>query len=412
MFSFTGITCASVSSTSGAARRRLTFFSLKDEKVVWSLPLRYDSIVRSVIPNGRSLLVPHGSMLSCVSPLERRVLWEHPLPGNSIRAYTTFRQLLTSDEVTRPARVRGEQRPVAIANEDYVCIRNRKTLKVIDAVTGQLRWSRDDVNTSAKVLGTTEAVFVEASDGQPQRTFRSVDGQQIDATFDAFDAVVGCVGPALCIAERKGLVFKRQSIRLFDPIRKTDHWNHKLSSDDRIALTGEREVVVASGSTLSIINMVSGQRQTVENAIDANAKHISVATTADEVFVSGHDEVPAGQVDQHELGGIFAVFDRRSGEKKWERTVNQGSLSLTFFRSQPVLVIAEKARKINDQLLFDLLLLDRNSGEQLNSATTFGRYDASITTSFEPARNFVEVGATSTRRFRFNAGTCRRCGCT
>lgn len=380
---------------------RMTFLSLKDERVLWSLPMPGTSGSRSVIPNGRSLLVVRGNRLSCVSPTERRVLWGYVLPANTIKAQRVFHKLTSIRELRQPTQFGGMWRPLAIVNEEYVCIRDQRKIQILDAATGRLRWSRDDISPAAQIVGTTEAIFVEGADEVSQASFRATDGQLLPVVIDDFNAVVGAVGRNLCLTERSGLVFSRQSIRLHDPIRKSDVWKVKLNRDSRVAVTGERELVVSSGADLQIIDMTSGEVTSISAALPADAEFQFVATTANEVFLAATNDEPAMSITEFELNGRLIAFDRPAGTKKWERQVRDGVLSVTFFQHQPGLVLKENQREASRQMLFDVVLLDRNTGRELSRTTGGGRGSSSLVTSFEPATNSIEVGIASSRRVRF-----------
>ena len=394
-----------LSTANSAASRRISFYSLKEDKVVWSLPLRSNSIVRQVQPNGRSLLVTHGSTVSCVAPLERRVLWEQALPGNSIQVRRVFNPLRVAGRVDRPTQMSGRWRPIAISNEDYICIRGQQTIEVRDAVTGELRWSRDGIDSTAAVLGTTECVLIQTGD-KNQQAYRSSDGQPIDAPIKNFDSIYGVVGNSFVLIEHEGILFRRRRARLYDPVRKVDAWSMTLDRLSRVALTDERQIVFTEeDGTISLVNVVSGDVQKFQSGLKFESEHALMATDAERLYVASLNKASTGKILEQDLDGVLTVFSRSTGEKLWDRKTSKGSLGLSFFRSQPVLLLSENQRtdSENGGKTQDVFLLEPNTGKVAASITFGSRYSSGLNSRFEPDRNFIELGIGTNRSLRFTA---------
>ncbi|MFK7821034.1 MAG: PQQ-binding-like beta-propeller repeat protein, partial [Planctomycetaceae bacterium] len=393
-----------LATANSSASRRISFFSLKQNKIVWSLPLRSTSIVRQVLPNGRSLLVIHGSTVTCVSPLEQKVLWEQSLPGNSIQVRRIFNPLRVAGRVDRPTQMSGRWRPVAICNEDYICIRGQQTIEIRDAVTGELRWSRDGVDPAAAVLGTTECVLI--GTGLKQQAYRSIDGQPVDAAIKDLDSIYGVVGNSFLLIQHEGLLFRRRRARLYDPVRKVDVWSMKLDRLSRVALTGERQIVFTEeDGTISLVNVVSGEVSEFESDLDFDSENILMATDADRLYVASLNSGSSGKIVEQDLDGTLTVFGREAGKKLWDRKVSKGSLGLSFFRSQPVLLLSENQAEVgeNGTKVQDLFLIEPNTGKVAKSITFGSRYSSGLNSRFEPDRNFIELAVGTNRTLRFLA---------
>lgn len=390
--------------SSATEQRRLHFYSRPEGRVTWSLPLRYDSMVRQIRPNGRSLLVAHGRMLSCIAPLERRILWELPVRMNVYQRARVFMNLRKVTALMQPAFVTGRTTPLAISNEDYICLHEQTSIEVRDAVTGVFRWSRDDIGPNDSVFGTTEVVFVRSGNRRP-RAFRASDGRALpDVRFTTPTRIFAVIGRGFLLAEESGFLFRKTRLRLFDPLRSEDIWTLEYPPDTLCAVTDAREMIVKTGpATLDRIDLVTGEQHelTADGPLDDSP--LVVATTPDHVFLAS---ITSGSVQfrttAQNVSGVLRGFSRQTGEQLWRRDVNNGAILLEHFRSLPALLMTENEEKIADKggTIWDCHLVSPLTGQTLATHRIGSRFNSGHPTHYEPESGYVEV-LISNRRFRF-----------
>ncbi|MCH7689266.1 MAG: PQQ-binding-like beta-propeller repeat protein, partial [Planctomycetes bacterium] len=135
--------------------QRLSIVKTADESLHWLLPLRSSShnsqtnfsATRSI---GHQLFVLHRDILHCLSPVDRKVLWTHPI-DNQNRSGGYYRQ--PSRQTPKPMQngaAIGSQSSLAAQSSaygmlaavagDYVCVYGRRRFVVLDAATGEVRW--------------------------------------------------------------------------------------------------------------------------------------------------------------------------------------------------------------------------------------------------------------------------------
>ncbi len=388
--------------------KRLQFLAMADGKLTWSLPLRSDSSVRSAIPMGRSMLLFQGTAISCIAPLERRVLWERPLRPVVVPRKQTFVRF-GGTNTQLPTRTLAGVQGIGIVNEDYVLTRSPQSIEVFDAVTGEFRWSRDNIVATDEIIGTTEAVFVRNSKSQTI-AYRSGDGLVLpDAKVQQFDQPYPAIGRHFVAVETTGVLFKKQTLRLYDPTTGEDAWSVKLDRGDRLAFANDRELVIGNRSQLRIVNLLTGGATEVASDFDLNDQTV-IAIAQGRLFVVSNDKRETGRPDEQKVNGKMAVFDQSTGEKLWQRTVNKGAIILSHFQSLPVLLmtqneqdyeeVGENADKIRLQ---DLTLINLQTGDEVARQKVVSAYTSGYSVRFEPADSFVEVSAQSGRLYRFTA---------
>lgn len=385
--------------------RRLNFYSLKHERIDWSLPLRLP--IRGIMPNGRSLVVVHDSVLVCIAPLEKRVLWELPIAPALQRPPTLFTRLRSVDLIEQPTLSAGSSHPVAILNEDYVCLREQRSITVYDAVSGEFRWSNSDLQRGDSVTGTVDAVFVLDSGGN-QRALKASNGLPIPgARIKNPGRTYAAAGPFVLSISEQDSPRKSLQIQLHDPVADQVAWSMDFEADSRVAVTGSREITVLEGRNLTIVDVIAGTKTSVATTIDlARKEHrdVAVATTPTKVFLIAQESWTAGRGGEQFLDGTLSVLSRGTGTELWKRDVAFGSLVPTFFRSLPVLLLGENGKTLENGIgrVRDFHLVNPDTGEQLAGQRLASQFNSAFSVRFEPARNFIEV-VLETRRIRFTA---------
>ena len=388
--------------------KRLQVLAMADGKLTWSLPLRGDSSVRSAISMGRSMLLFQGTAISCIAPLEKRVLWERLLRPVVVPRKQIFVPFGGTNAQLSTRTLAGTQ-GIGVVNEDYILVRSPRSVEVFDAVTGEFRWSRDNIPGTDEIIGTTEAVFIRNRQSETT-AFRSSDGLVLtDAKVRQFDQPYPVIGRHFVAVETNGGLFKKQTLRLYDPTTGKNAWSMELDRGDRLSFANDRELVIANRSQLRIVNLITGEATKVKSDLDLNDASV-IAIAQGRLFAVTNKKRETGRPDEQKVDGTLTVFDRSTGDKLWDRTVNKGAIILSHFHSLPVLLMTqnehdyEEVGKDSDKIrLQDLTLLDLQTGKEVAEQKVVSAYTSTYSVRFEPAGRFIEVSTQSGRRYRFEA---------
>jgi len=379
---------------------RLHFQDVTSGALRWTLSL--GGRVQAVIPNGRTYLIVLRDRLVAVAPLERRWLWEQPINLPGVYWARVFQPLVP------PTGMYSNDRPpqLPITNQDYVCYRDQQSLRVLDAATGAIRWSRDDVAPGARVFGTTEVVMV--VDGEDTvRVFRSRDGKDLGRVPPQAGVVTG-MGPNLICRTSTGLpLFRTLVLRSVDPTTGDVSWRHRFSGEPTSARVNDSQIVVRHGNRkLTLIDLASGETTEFEASTPFPKGQYSVAVTARHVLmVNTGEEVTLSRSASQAVEKEVRVFDRRTGEQIWNRGTKNAKVATRWLQWMPVLVLMENSQTTNfDRIgaldVWDTVLLDVATGKELISQSMSTRVNRSEVL-VDYARRFIEI-ATASRRYRFD----------
>ncbi len=383
--------------------QRLHIFRLATNKIVWSLPLSQGSSLRSLLPNGRSMLVLNGRSVTCLDPLGRRVLWEQQTALGTLRQDRVFQPLKRSGSVDRVLMTTGQEAPLAVVNEDYVCLRGTRSIEVRDAVTGGLRWSHR-IRPTDTVRGTTEAVFVESTSAPRKLALRAADGRTLEIGFPPSSRTFSAIGRGLVVIEEGGFLRRTVRVRLHDPVADTDLWSLRLPLTTSLALTDLRELVaVTSPETASVVNLVTGEVSALNADEPFGEGQLFVASRPDLLLIaSSGNSASYFRTTQQAIDGKLTAFSRVTRKSAWSRSVSDGSVLTNHFRTLPVLVITENERQQQPGKVWDVRVLDPATGKVLASQRTASRIDYGQQVRFDAVDRFVEV-VIYNQRLRFAA---------
>ncbi len=380
---------------------RLHFQDVTNGTPRWTLSL--GGRIQAVIPNGRTYLIVLRDRLVAVAPLERRWLWEQPINLSGVYWSRVFQPMVS------PTGLYSHDRPpqLPIANQDYVCYRDQQSLRVFDATTGAIRWSRDDVAPGARVFGTTEVVII--ADGKDAvRVFRSTDGEELGDVPPQAGVVTG-MGPNLICRTSTGLpLFRTLVLRSVSPTTGDVLWRHRFSGEPTSARVNDSQIVVRHGNRkLTLIDLASGETTDFEASTPFVKGEYSVAVTAHHVLmVNTGEEVTFSRSASQAIEKEVRVFGRGTGEEIWNRETKSAKIATRWLHWMPVLVLMENNQTTNfDRIgaldVWDTVLLDVATGKELISQSMSTRVNRSEV-FVDYARRFIEI-VTASRRYRFDA---------
>ena len=373
----------------------LRFTDAATNTVEWLVPLHNErnAPTRNVRVGkiGNLLLVLHDEHLSALATADRKILWSRglppldlaPAPDRRMQSADSFRFLkgrrfLAAGGID----ARNQPRePLPIVNQDYVAVRGRRSLLVLDSVTGNTRWQLDGIPAGARVSGTTDHVFLRDSSGT--RALRSLDGQsfEVNNSADMLLQAVAAVNDALVVLippgflERNGAEWKLAAI---NPITLQEYWSHTCDGDSQFVPLDDRNLAVLTGEgLLEIVSLLSGRVVTGNFSVFGGGPkphRTSVLTDATRLFLMLHydDGLLIGQsVPSVPANGRLIAVDRQTGEQLWEKSVENQSLIADHFRHQPLLLfVSRRYEAAGGRGIWTvrLLGLDRSTGAKLVSA--------------------------------------------
>lgn len=386
---------------------RLHFQRISDGSIYWSVSL--GGSIQAIIPNGRCYLIVQRERLVALAPQERRQLWERPLAIPGVYWSRVFQPLV------RPSGTYPNDRPtqLPVVNVDYVCFRDQQSIKVLDAVTGTVRWSRDDINPGARVFGTTDAVIVVEGQGAT-RILRALDGKELDGSLTPADGIIGGMGTNLVCRTATGLpLFRTLILRSVNPLTGELAWRHRFSGEPDSARVNDSQIVVRHGNRkVSLIDLPSGEKTDFEASSPFTKGEYSAAVTDRHVvMVHTGDDVTFSRSTAQVIEKEIRAFDRASAEEAWMRQTNKARVSTRSLQWMPIVVLMDNRRersfpRIGTLEIWDTLLLDAATGKELISqsmSTRLNRAEVFV----DHVRHFIEI-ATASRRYRFDAKLPRR----
>lgn len=396
--------------------QRLEISSIFDDEVAWSLPLRSkggtsEGGLVSASSSGRLLTVLHRGVIHGLSPVERKVLWTHPLesrlgtqnyygrnqnPIAPMQQATSFRNRTSSGVNNNPGML-------GVANHQVVCYLGRRTLNVLDALSGEIRWTYYGVRPGSLVFGNEQLVFLRPADGSEALALRTLDGKPLK-----IPGLVGLLDRAVQVTDR-GIVVAETStvppvvkIRLHDPIAGKDVWSADFPRGVLMSNLDQNQLALFDpAGKFSLLNLASGAVQNLGeiSADDLKARQ-EVIALADNVNVyliinrSGNQNYYSEQVPFVRANGAIFAFDPRAGKLRWKQAVTGQNLVLERIDFSPFLLFAtRKYEQKGNAPVWSLAVLavDKTNGTKLLDVASPSQQPGFRSVTINAAERFVEL---------------------
>ncbi|MEX1098181.1 MAG: PQQ-binding-like beta-propeller repeat protein [Planctomycetales bacterium] len=420
------------------AQQQLAIVDRLDESLHWLVPLRSIDNSRQQRARcwvaGLRFVVLHGQVLHVLSPLDRRVLWTRhvPLAANELNqlemhGYHSWEGPAMQEGLgivgqrgllNRPAALG----PVPVVNSDYLALRNRRELTVLDADAGRVRWRIGGLANGTRVLGNEQVLFIVPPDGNPT-ALRARDGERLEVA--GLDQILGFA----LAATPDGLVLiepqaparllnfggTQTVVRLHDPLAGRDLWKHTFAGNNPYLdlLDDGSLAAVDSAGNFEVLALDGGQTQRFEKVLarqDRLARESVIVAADDErifLLVNRGRRDGGGYSDgvpHATANGAVIALDRATGQVAWRRTVDRQSLMLPYFRHMPVLVFAVRRFERSDEIhlmIGEVLAVDRRTGRTLLESSLPGS-NGFQSLSVNARDRYVELGSYN-ERLRFTA---------
>lgn len=221
-------------------------------------------------------------------------------------------------------------------------------LVCVDSLTGEERWSRDNIPLGCDLFGDEEYVFAVPKDSKQALVFSTVDGRsyrETDETIPSWQERLLTNGRKIVRWRRR--LDRRWELSASDPLRGETLWKFEFEKNSRVDVAQGRYIAVAEPTGHCTIIDAEDGAILVDEEIQPNLR-------LDEVhFLAGSDKFIVGlreplQVDariRHVRGfntqdftkpfaGQLYVFDRNTGRASWSRSAEIEGLPLML--EQPV----------------------------------------------------------------------------
>jgi outer membrane protein assembly factor BamB/tetratricopeptide (TPR) repeat protein len=309
-------------------------------------------------------------------------------------------------QVDTSGRALGNTSPVLAGT---LCFQRMRTLVAIDAFTGEMVWTRQDIPAGCELFGDDELLFVAPPNSGEAMVFRVTDGADLGRReLPTDEERLLAHGRNLLVWEPRG---QQGTLRWFDVWKQQDRWRKEFEQQAKLEVVGEQAVaVMRPNGHLTVLSLPDG-----EPTIDARLER---QPNLERVFLLRSPEVDvvvtSRQVRQRQvmpmLGPVGATavvsghvygFDRRTGEKLYGRPIQNKGLMLNQPARVPVVVFATNEPRQNGQqsLRGDLLCLDRRNGRFLLDQSAPQPIQGIPHVSGDPAKHEVLV-QTSSRTWR------------
>ena len=381
----------------------LGFIDTTDESHHWLVPLRTarrSSQGGSVVAHssGHVLFVLYGDTLHALSPVDRKLLWTREV-GRQVSGASSYRSpsasshqpmqpdssIISRDGLRTQA---SRQGMLAVANSEYVCVYGRRRIEVLDALTGIIRWTRDDIPKGTIVFGNENMLFIIPADQSKATALAASDGHQLDVPLatltDLANKAIHISRAGLVLAESKssggifGLGGIKTIIRLHDPTTRKDVWKLEYPRGTYLAVLeggelaalkkdGSLETVdLSTGTTTSFGTVAPESLKSISSrniVVDGDNLYLSLARSRQATNYFGGQSLPSMPVN-----GNLIAFSRSSKKQIWSHNVAAQGLLVQHLAHSPVLTFVKRqySRKGNTGYWStDLLVLDKRDGRKL-----------------------------------------------
>jgi outer membrane protein assembly factor BamB/tetratricopeptide (TPR) repeat protein len=375
------------------ARGRLNVTDAASDELRWSLPLRThaasaEGTLAMARASGHVLTLLHRGVLHCLSPVESRVLWTRALDnrlgvaGSYGRNTSPLQPMQSSMNLGNrqiASQVSGNAAgPLAIVNDEIVCHQGRRGITVLDARTGEERWTHTGTRHGGLVFGGRNVLYVRSNDGRNSIALRVEDGKRLDIPKldETLARAMYAVGDAFLLPAPGG---PSPGLRLYDPLLQKDLW--KITLGRRVLmnpLEGNRLALIeidAQGGNFQVLHLVTGERQslgtlTVQDT-KGNPEYYTLADNQNVYLIVNkgtNRNFYSEQVPSVRTNGVLWAFDPVRGKLRWKQAVSEQNLLLERLDFSPWLVFASRKYEQKGKLYFwslHLVAIDKLSGAKL-----------------------------------------------
>ncbi|HMP07073.1 MAG TPA: PQQ-binding-like beta-propeller repeat protein, partial [Lacipirellulaceae bacterium] len=269
---------------------------------------------------------------------------------------------------------------------------DQRRLACIDAVTGEVHWTRTDVPPGSDLFGDDRVVIVTPPAAESGRAYSVLDGRSLGTvSVPPWEERLVTRGRRLVVwRQRDG----KRELAEIDPVSDETLWSRTFDAEAAVDIDQNQYVaVVEPNGRLIVLDLASNDvvvEQTLPSVTAVNQLHLQVG---DDSVVLAIEQPPARNIDRRvqPLGGadapvidglVFAV-DRRTGQLRWSRPaeVLQQAMVIDQPANLPFISFAGALRTGSggdSREAITLLLLDKGTGRTLYSSDELAPMGAGV----------------------------------
>jgi outer membrane protein assembly factor BamB len=233
-------------------------------------------------------------------------------------------------------------------------------LQVIDPLTQQPRWSRDDITPDAELFGDDQLLllyFPRAQEGKRGLALSMIDGTRVEGldVVKFFNSRIDTCGRHVLLWDEGPAT---SVLRLFDPLQGRDLWKIQTPGKANLvkSFVPATVAVVEPDGTLQALELATGKKlfsTRLDAKTVAEAKQIYLLADALHwyiAFLSASDQPNQGMrfaavynvavLRTLPIHGPLLALDRATGELRWQVDIPQQGLILEQFEELPLVLCA------------------------------------------------------------------------
>ena len=363
----------------------------------WSLPLRMANDQRAIYgqtvglrTDGLQAYSIWQGSVQALSFVDRSVRWDYPIEirmsgagyirNSELEANST---MLPTDQFSRQSGLKRYRSPtgmVAAANAHHVVLHGRRRITVLDALTGQVRWTRSGLSPRTMVYSDRDRIYCFPSNGSHSFALSAVDGRELSlpslgrhgGTEVALESGVLTRAEVLPTVRIFGLATPKVRFTGIDVSTGETRWQQDIQQRTRIARLGRTELLLLppDGETTAL-DLATGESRDLGNVpakLAQNAAPVQVLQDADAIYLLFDREWTrqSHYVTQPHLqiNGEIVCVDRSGNGVKWRRKIEEQLLITSRFPQLPVLLFFNQAGDSEFHRLF-IEMWDKKTGRPL-----------------------------------------------
>ena len=267
--------------------------------------------------------------------------------------------------------------------QDGCVFQVEQRLVCVDPLTGDVRWSRDNLPLGCDLFGDDQFVFAVPEGAEHALVFSTIDGRALGETTHR----IPVAQERLTTEGRQMLRWRRKANRRWelsslDALEGEVQWQREFDRNSKIDVSQNRFVAIAEPTGRCVIMDVAGGRTVVDQSIKANASLDGVHLLAgSQTLVVAARQPPSVNHGRHVRGfngvdftpafaGQVYAFDCESGESLWEGPAEVQGLPLMLAQAVdlPFSAFGGNIRRQDKQGTKNetsIMLLEKSTGRML-----------------------------------------------
>jgi outer membrane protein assembly factor BamB len=260
-----------------------------------------------------------------------------------------------------------------------VVFQDQGRLLCVDATTGEIRWSRTDVPQGCDLFGDAEYLIAVPTGSSTARIFSLLDGRAVGKRqISPSREQLATYGRDVLSWTVDGAAMRLSAV---DAVSGEASWQHEFEAGAAVDIEMGRYVAVAeTKGRVTVIDGKNGAKLVDYQSVSRpmiEAVHLAVGTDTFQVAVNHPRQESATRsvrgfnpVDSPVINGDLFLFDRQTGEMRWNRAaeVRQQALLLTQGVDLPFIVFPGLVTRTDgggSRSYSTMLILDKATGRTL-----------------------------------------------